>query len=372
MTTVAVVKVTFIAASKILEDLTKKSPASDYRFFSHELLFNAIIVLAPTKDQDDLEAFIHRLDIQPSVATLKASSAQESIEQPPAISENRSSLSADRWHAIPNTSAAKDLLEKLQSQEVSAASAAKEIRRLQAGGDAVETIAPHQAQLKAHLQTAFELKMELEELQVKELHARLSRLERQIGQRKELREKIIARRVAELLNPDMSWDTATTAQPALAREPSETSDISQDENVQQQIAKLQAKRAELSTKMGNEHPLIRGLDQQIATLRTALSDESSTPVNVFYLKHAKARAAVDLIQQLYPKKMGAIVADDGTNSVLVRGDENLVQNVEQLIKVLDAEGTSSINLDKNSPEKATTGSPADTSESAQTYRHTDR
>jgi hypothetical protein len=58
------------------------------------------------------------------------------------------------------------------------------------------------------LQTAFELKMQLEDLQVKELHARLSQLERQIGQRKVLREKIIDRRAAELIEGDsLTWNT---------------------------------------------------------------------------------------------------------------------------------------------------------------------
>lgn len=112
--------------------------------------------------------------------------------------------------ALPNTPAAKDLLKRLEAQESAAATAANEIRRLQANGDAAETIAPHQAQLKAHLQSAFELKMQLEELQVKELQSRLSRLERQIGQRKEIRDKIVERRAAELLNPDASWETTAT------------------------------------------------------------------------------------------------------------------------------------------------------------------
>jgi hypothetical protein len=110
--------------------------------------------------------------------------------------------------AVPDTPAAKQLVEQLEAQESAAVSAAAEIRRIQANGDAVETIVPHQVQLKGHLQTAFELKMQLEDLQVKELHARLSQLERQIGQRKVLREKIIDRRAAELIEGDsLTWNT---------------------------------------------------------------------------------------------------------------------------------------------------------------------
>ncbi|MFO1063821.1 MAG: hypothetical protein U0892_08165 [Pirellulales bacterium] len=116
-----------------------------------------------------------------------------------------------RPSAVPNTPAAKDLLKRLEAQESAAASAANEIRRLQANGDAVETIALHRAQLKAHLQTAFELKMQLEELQVKELQARLSRLERQIVRRKELREKIINRRAGELIDLQSESDSEVSA-----------------------------------------------------------------------------------------------------------------------------------------------------------------
>lgn len=78
----------------------------------------------------------------------------------------------------------------------------------------METLAVNQAQLKAHLQTAFELKIQLEELQLKELQSRLSRLESQIDQRKELREKIIERRTAELISGDsLRWNTNANSKP---------------------------------------------------------------------------------------------------------------------------------------------------------------
>ena len=104
--------------------------------------------------------------------------------------------------AFPDTPAAKKLVEQLGAQESAAAAEAATIRQLHANGQAEsnqQPIAEHQRKLKNLLSTAFDLKLQLEELQVKELQSRLSRLERQIGQRKELREKIIARRAAELI-----------------------------------------------------------------------------------------------------------------------------------------------------------------------------
>ncbi|MFO0818319.1 MAG: hypothetical protein U1A77_10285 [Pirellulales bacterium] len=110
--------------------------------------------------------------------------------------------------SLPDTTAAKELVERLDAQEHAAASEANEIRRLRANGDAAETIEPHHAHLKAHLQTAFELKLQLEELQLRELQSRLGRLERQIAHRKELREKIIERRAADLISGDsLRWNT---------------------------------------------------------------------------------------------------------------------------------------------------------------------
>lgn len=152
---------------------------------------NTLIVVALPIICDEIEAILLNLDTSPS--------------------RQQQRVAETGHQALPDTPAAKQLVERLAAQESAAASAATEIRRLQANGDAVEIIAPHQAQLKSHLQTAFDLKLQIEELQVKELQSRLSRLERQIGQRKELRDKIIARRAAELISGDMlHWNSPAT------------------------------------------------------------------------------------------------------------------------------------------------------------------
>lgn len=115
--------------------------------------------------------------------------------------------------ALPDTPAAKRLVEQLGTQESAAAEEAGTIRQLQASGQAEQNqqpIAEHQRKLKNLLSTAFDLKLQWEELQVKELQSRLSRLERQIGQRKELREKIINRRAGELVEGDtLRWTRDT-------------------------------------------------------------------------------------------------------------------------------------------------------------------
>ncbi|TXT22420.1 MAG: thioredoxin [Planctomycetota bacterium] len=125
------------------------------------------------------------------------------------VPSNGATVESTAIRAIPNTPAAKQLFEQLGAQESAAAAEAATIRQLQAKGQAEQNqqpIAEHQRKLKSLLSTAFDLKLQLEELQVKELQSRLSRLERQIGQRKELREKIIARRAGELIEGDaLRW-----------------------------------------------------------------------------------------------------------------------------------------------------------------------
>ncbi len=117
--------------------------------------------------------------------------------------------------ALPDTPAAKRLVEQLGTQESAAAAEAATIRQLQANGQAEQNrqaIAEHQRKLKNLLSTAFDLKLQWEELQVQELQSRLSRLERQIGQRKELREKIINRRAGELIEGDaLKWSQDSAA-----------------------------------------------------------------------------------------------------------------------------------------------------------------
>ena len=109
--------------------------------------------------------------------------------------------------AIPDTPEARELTENLKTQEAAAAAESATIRQLMANGQTEQKlIDEHQYKLTSLLRNAFDLKLRLEELQVKELQSRLSQLERQIGQRKELREKIIARRAKELIEGDaLKW-----------------------------------------------------------------------------------------------------------------------------------------------------------------------
>ncbi|MBL8817224.1 MAG: hypothetical protein JNL58_14450 [Planctomyces sp.] len=69
------------------------------------------------------------------------------------------------------------------------------------------------------------------------------------------------------------------------------------------------------------------------------AETSLHPINVLYLKHAKAEEVVQKLQQLFPVQGVPIVVDDRTNSLLVRGDKERIRQIEQVIEVLDLENS---------------------------------
>ena len=145
----------------------------------------------------------------PRISNAPRDSAPATFTLPPAVATGR------HFRAVTDSPAEQKLIEQLQSHESAAAELATKIRTLQASGPGERNqaaIADSQRELKSQLSTAFDLKLQLEELQVKELQSRLSRLERQIGQRRALRDKIIARRAAQLVEDNgLQWDTSGTS-----------------------------------------------------------------------------------------------------------------------------------------------------------------
>ena len=125
------------------------------------------------------------------------------------------------------------------------------------------------------------LKLQWEELQVKELQSRLSRLERQIGQRKELREKIINRRAGELIEGDASrWDSTG----ASAEKPVGTAATSKPN------AKLfnSVAASELTTQIHFTGP--KGMEVLIA----GEPEELIAPVRHSFLRHASDTQRYDI------------------------------------------------------------------------------
>ncbi len=125
------------------------------------------------------------------------------------------------------TSESRRLVETIAKHELQAATIAERIRTQSKSSPSDQTVKPTIEDLRrdveVSLSSAFELKLQLEKLRVKELHARLSRLEQQIGRRQAQQKQIIERRTNELIAGDETeWNSdpnSTTQDENLKTEP---------------------------------------------------------------------------------------------------------------------------------------------------------
>jgi len=135
-----------------------------------------------------------------------------------------------------DTSESHRLAEAIAKHESQAAMIAEKIRTLSKTLPPERTAAPTMEDLRrgveASLSAAFELKLQLEKLRVKELHSRLSRLEQQIGRRQAQQKQIIERRANELIaGEETEWnsDPKGKAQPDRPMKAEQTSTESSDQ-----------------------------------------------------------------------------------------------------------------------------------------------
>jgi hypothetical protein len=175
-----------------------RSPAQ-----SDDELMNSLLIRQPEPGKPKLA---EADDLGPSVSNSPRNSGPVSFNKPPVYATGR------QFRAVTESPAEQKLIEQLQSRESAAAELAMMVRTLQVSGPGERNqpaIDDSQRELQRQLGLAFDLKLQLEELQVQELQSRLSRLERQIGQRRALRDKIIARRAAQLVEDNgLQWDTS--------------------------------------------------------------------------------------------------------------------------------------------------------------------
>jgi hypothetical protein len=138
--------------------------------------------------------------------------AQLAVPAAPPIS-NRQQLPAPSIPPSELSPEARQLQATIRERESAAEAFANQMRReLQEKGAADKKIATdRQRQLKEMLTAVFDLKLQLEELQVKELRSRLEHFEQLLRQRKERRDAIVERRTAELVErKELPWDSPET------------------------------------------------------------------------------------------------------------------------------------------------------------------
>lgn len=157
---------------------------------------------------------------------LNAQNAPQSELSEPAEATPVKGSSSEARGAKMNTPESQRLSERLAAYEQQAAGLAEQIRTQsklpREAGTELPRLTQLRHQLDATLAAAIDVKFQIEQLQLQELQARLSRLERQIGERKAQRQKIIERRANELIGNDLTnWEIepAETATPDGFRSP---------------------------------------------------------------------------------------------------------------------------------------------------------
>ncbi len=215
-----VVRLKYSRAEKIAERLQTSFISAGIKADADQ---NAIVIQwassAPMQGLVDIENTIRKLDVPKSrpaanVDPLLVPSQTNAVAAEPHVMQNGYTLSGESakvnlTRAIPDTPAARNLVEQLRSHESAATDLATEIRQYTDGqaDQNQPSIGVLKRKLQSSLETAFDLKLQLEEIQVKELQSRLSQHQQQIGQRKALRAKIIARRASDLVEGNaLKWN----------------------------------------------------------------------------------------------------------------------------------------------------------------------
>jgi hypothetical protein len=145
------------------------------------------------------------------------SSSSVAIEERASLSDpqNRPTLNLvdaeQKLRLAVDTSESRRLTEAIAKHESQAAMIAEKVRTQSKSSSLDKTIKPTIEDLRrdveASLSSAFELKLQLEKLRVKELQSRLSRLEQQIGRRQAQQKQIIERRTNELIaGEETEWN----------------------------------------------------------------------------------------------------------------------------------------------------------------------
>ncbi|MFO0998759.1 MAG: secretin N-terminal domain-containing protein [Planctomycetaceae bacterium] len=183
------------------------------------------------------------------------------------------------------------------------------------------------------------------------------------GEQVEVKSSSIAELSPPALKPEQilafaavtNQQSATEMRPAASMNP--TSPALPDE-IQSQIAALEAELIVHKAELGERHPTVKKLNDKIAALRE-VGAELLGQVTVLHLKNARAKDVAEKIEQLFPDKTRNLVVDERTNSLLLRGDEKLIRDLEQIVQILDEDVPvvgEQVNADLNSvPSMKTSG-----------------
>lgn len=166
---------------------------------------SSIVASGPPEDLEMMSAVLLRLDEPAAKETHRTQTPRGKSPAGPALSDK----------SKPRGDTASQLLTEYEAAERVAADSAKAYRMAKQSGDLPEE---HLDKMKANVtsavERAFELRQRLQSAEVEHLRERLNQIEARVRQREALKDRIIERRVEDLVtDADLSWSSPTHAAP---------------------------------------------------------------------------------------------------------------------------------------------------------------
>ena len=126
--------------------------------------------------------------------------------------------------------------------------------------------------------------------------------------------------------------SATGMRPAAAVNTTSTLPV---EEIQAKVVILEAERAKLGAKFPDDHFVIRRLDDQLTAFRNLLAGDTKDVISVLNLRHAEAGKTSRRLQVLFPEIATLIVADEQTNSLLLRCNAEPLRMIKDIVSSVD-------------------------------------
>ena len=165
---------------------------------------NTIVVRAPREILDQITALVLRLD-EPSdlkEASGETKTTSGSADTGGIVSQQKQGATAPALEAIAGLRREYDLMEQR------AAATAQQLQQLRTNGKPQSRESTKlEQQLRKEVSDAFAARQELHQAEVASLQQRVSQLQQTMSARSRIQDQIIDRRVQDLLNPNLRWDS---------------------------------------------------------------------------------------------------------------------------------------------------------------------
>lgn len=173
---------------------------------------NQLIVRGSVPQLDEVSALVERLD-RPAEAT------EKDAAQPAPQPQTGSRSPADPSSRVPDTKRSKiEWQQQYSARERAAMQLAQKVRELATRADDspadAQQLQAVRNELRAVVTEAFAARQQLHRVELAELEQRMARVEQTLAVRDRIQDQIIDRRVDDLLNPNLLWESEPSSAPS--------------------------------------------------------------------------------------------------------------------------------------------------------------